>query len=260
MSHAQRRDVEHYSGHSRMLGELFSPGQGAQPGRPPVLLIHDAFGLGPFITDIALALAERGHAVFAADIWGERTRPASEAEIGPLIGSMVGNHAEWIARLGAAHAAAAAQPEIAGAPLVALGYCFGGSSALEYLRSGAALAGVIAIHPGLDLIGFDYAVAGDAPVLLCLGASDPMATPEQRERLAGALSQHGNDWEMDLYGHTVHAFTNPASAHSPHPEVVAHHPVNAARAWKAALGFLDELSSDPPADPSPHSAPSAASA
>ena len=180
MSHAQRRDVEHFSGHSRMLGELFAPGQGAQPGRPPVLLIHDAFGLGTFIAEIALALAERGHAVFAADIWGERTRPGSEAEIGPLIGSMVGNHAEWIARLGAAHAAAAAQPEIAGAPLVALGYCFGGSSALEYLRSGAALAGVIAIHPGLDLIGIDYAAAGDAPVLLCLGASDPMATPAQR--------------------------------------------------------------------------------
>ncbi|GAB3161789.1 hypothetical protein GCM10027059_12790 [Myceligenerans halotolerans] len=33
-------------------------------------------------------LAALGHPVFCADVWGERTQPQAEPEIGPLIGAM----------------------------------------------------------------------------------------------------------------------------------------------------------------------------
>lgn len=38
---------------------------------------------------IARQLADRGHPVFVADLWGERRVPTTESEAGPLIGHLV---------------------------------------------------------------------------------------------------------------------------------------------------------------------------
>ncbi|MBL0888341.1 dienelactone hydrolase family protein [Myceligenerans indicum] len=233
------RDVEYSHDGTLMIGALVAtPGTRRAPG---VLLVHDAFGLGDDMLARARRLAALGHPVFCADVWGERTQPRTEPEIGPLIGAMVTDRARWIARMTAAHKAAAAQPELHGEHLVALGYCFGGSSALEYLRSGARLVGAVGIHAGLDLLdpraGWDAAHPG-VSVLLCTGADDPMATPAQREALQAALTSAGIDWETDVYSGTVHAFTSPRAANSQRPDVTAHHPRSAARAWDATTRFL----------------------
>ena len=234
------RDVEYQLGDTRMRGLLIAPG-GAS-ALPTVLLIHDAFGLGDDMIGIGRQLAGRGYAVFAADVWGDRTAPNEQHEIGPLMGSMVGNRPEWLARIAAAHATAAAQPEVDADNLALLGYCFGGSSALEFVRTGGRVKGLIAIHPGLDIIEFDWSGAHDGvQVLVSVGAADPMATAEQRLQLERALNGADIDWELDLYSHTTHAFTSRKAQSSPMPEVFAFHPRNAERAWNATTRFLGEL-------------------
>lgn len=236
------RDVEYSHDGTRMIGALCAPR--AARNAPGVLLVHDAFGLTEHMLRIARDLAEAGHAVFAADVWGGRTRPTSEDEIGPLIGSMVSDRPRWAARLAAAHQAAADQPEVDGSALVGLGYCFGGSSVLEHLRTGGDLRGVVSIHGGLDLLPSDADWRGADPgarVLVCTGADDPMATAEQRTALQAGLSGAGIDWEVDLYSGTVHAFTSPQAKDSPRPDVVAYHPRSAERAWAATTRFLSEL-------------------
>jgi dienelactone hydrolase len=233
------RDVAYEHEGTRLLGFLAAPAEPGLRRGAPVLLFHDAFGLTPLVQGIAERLAERGHAVFAADVWGDRTQPTSQEAIGPLIGSIVGDRRRWLGRVAAAHAAAAAQEEFGDRAPVALGYCFGGSSALEHLRTGGELAGVIAIHAGLDLLEEDWSGrTADAAVLVCSGFEDPMATREQREALAGHLSEAGLDWELDLYSRTVHAFTSPAAAHSPNKAVVDYNPRSAQRSWEATLRFL----------------------
>ncbi|TDP93400.1 dienelactone hydrolase [Leucobacter luti] len=261
------RDIAYRHGGTEMLGLLVAP-TGAT-GLPSVLLVHDAFGLGTETQSIASRLAALGLTVFAADVWAGRQLPASPAEIGPLIGSMVADRAQWHGRVAAAHAAAITQPEVDPRAVVGLGHCFGGSSVLELLRTGAlldasassgagaasvTLRGVVAIHAGLDLLAEDWdtaAAAGAAKkadagwlaprVLICSGADDPMATPEQRRVVQAGLDRAGIDWELDLYSGTVHAFTSPNAAHSPEPEVFNYHPANAGRAWSATLRFLREI-------------------
>jgi dienelactone hydrolase len=231
------RDVEYRHGRTVMRGGLVSPA--ALVARPAVLLVHDAFGLSQDMFDIAERIARIGHPVFAADVWGDRRLPDDpEAAIGPV----VADRAEWMGRLAAAVHAAGEQPEIDPQQLVLLGYCFGGSSALELLRTGARVRGVIAVHPGLDLLGDDWSAASPgSDVLLALGAEDPMATPAQSERLRRALDDTGIDWELDLYSGTVHAFTSLRATSSPAPHVFAYHPRNAERAWTATTRFLSEL-------------------
>ncbi|WP_432537863.1 dienelactone hydrolase family protein [Kineococcus arenarius] len=244
MTRTVTRDVEYSHDGTRMLGYLCAPA-GAQRF-PGVLLIHDAFGLGEDAVAAAHRLADLGLAVFAADVWGDRATPATEPEIGPLIGGMVADRDRWTGRVAAAHEAAAAQPEVDGSALVVMGFCFGGSSALEHLRTGGDVRGVVSVHGGLDLLHDDdwSRATTTAPVLLCTGADDPMATASMRARLQGSLSAAGIDWEEDLYSGTKHAFTSPRARFSPRPEAIAYNPRSAARAWEATTRFLHELFPD----------------
>ncbi|MFF3488573.1 dienelactone hydrolase family protein [Streptomyces sp. NPDC002701] len=244
MTQAASRDVEYQHDGTRLLGLVVAPRGAAadNSSAAAVLLLHDAFGISDEMTTTAARLADAGHPVLLADIWGERATPASDTEIGPLIGAMVQDHSRWLGRVAAAHAALDAQPELAGRPLALLGYCFGGSSALEYLRTGAQVAGVAAVHPGLDLLDDDWSRPGSGSVLLMIGADDPMATPAMCRRLGDHLDAAGLDHQLHLYSGTTHAFTSPRAAHSPKPALFAHNARSAARAWAATTSFLAELS------------------
>jgi len=241
MTDLTRRDIAYRHGAADMRGLLVAPADAAD--LPAVVLIHDAFGLGDDMIAIAEELAARGLAVFAADVWGDRTTPTEQQQIGPLIGSMAGDRREWQTRIVAAHRTATQQPEIDGERIALLGYCFGGSSALEFLRTGGEVRGVIAIHPGLDLLEHDWsaAAASGTQVHVAVGSRDPMATREQLLRLEDDLTAVGADWEIDVYSDTTHAFTSLRSRNSPRPDLFDHHPRNAARAWQATTRALDEM-------------------
>ncbi|SFR68803.1 Dienelactone hydrolase [Agromyces sp. CF514] len=236
-----QRDVAYEANGTRMIGCLVAPTDAADEPSPGILLVHDAFGLGADTIDLAARYAELGYAVFAADVWGERAEPQSGADIGRLIGSMAGNRDEWMSRLAAAHEAAAAQPEFDADRTVVVGACFGGSSALEYVRTGGRVIAAVSIHGGLDHVAHDWSASTDtATVLLCTGADDPMAGPEHWQPIKAGLTGAGIDWEFDLYSGTQHAFTNPRTDALGMPGA-AFHPRNAARAWSRTVDFLGEV-------------------
>lgn len=234
------RDVE-YSHDGTLLRGLLLASDGAELS-PTIVVIHDAFGLGGFSLDQAHRYADLGYTVFAADVWGDRMQVHDERGIGPLIGAMVRDRETWLARITAAHDVARQQPEVDPDRIVTIGYCFGGSSALEYARTGGDVRGVVAVHPGLDLLepGANWTPAEDLSVLLCIGAGDPMATGAQRDDLLAAMDAASVDWQLDLYSGTTHAFTNPRLTDSPRPDVAAYHPRSAHAAWISTLRFLDQ--------------------
>jgi dienelactone hydrolase len=210
--------------------------------RPGVLLIHDAFGVSEPMKATARRIADLGYAVLLADLWGEGTTPSQEDEIGPLIGSMVSNRERWIGRIRAAHEALKAHPDVADTAVVAVGYCFGGSSALEYLRHGAEVAGVVSFHGGLDTVGTDWSQANPAAkVLVLTGAEDPMAPREVLDALEHGLSEAGIDWEVAVYGATKHAFTDPHADRAGRPDVIAYNARADHRSWKSFTQFLEEI-------------------
>ena len=231
-------DVEYDSDGERMVGCFCTPAGAADA--PGLTLVRDAFGLTSDVVREAQEWAARGYAVFAADVWGDRTLPQSQAEIGPLIGGMVADRGRWMRRIGAAHDLLRARDEVDADRTGLIGYCFGGSTALEYVRTGGAATTAISIHGGLDLLEFDWAaVRAGVHVLACTGADDPMATAEQRAALQGGMSSAGVDWQVDLYSDTKHAFTS-RHADPPNP-FTAYNPRSAARARASTLRFLDEV-------------------
>lgn len=229
------RDIEIIGGGVRMLARFIAK-RGAV-GLPGVLLLHDAFGLDEECIAHAEALAAEGYAVLAADIWGSRTAP-SGPEVGESIGRLVADRDAWLTRIRASHAALAAQSETDSGRIAVLGYCMGGSGALEHLRTGAELCAVVAVHAGLDLLADDWSAARASQVLILTGAVDPMATQDQRTKLQSRLDGSGSSWEINLFSGTPHAFTSKKPVPPGMENTVGYRAESAERSSESALRFL----------------------
>jgi len=240
MSDLTEASVEYSHDGTRLVGHLVARADGAK--RPGVLLIHDAFGVSDPMKATARRIATLGYTVLLADMWGDGRIPKGEEEIGPLIGAMANDRATWTGRVDAAHRQLLAQEQVTEGPVVAVGYCFGGSSALEYVRVGGTVAGAVSFHGGLDLVGTDWSAANkDASVLILTGAEDPMSPPQVVFELERAMTTAGVRWEVTSYGHTKHAFTNPQADKSGNPDVMAYDVRADRRSWESFRLFLEEL-------------------
>ena len=73
-----------------------------------------------------------------------------------------------------------AQPDADASRVAAIGYCFGGTMALELARGGADLKAVVGFHSGLRRARPEDAQNIKGRVLVCIGAEDPLIPPDQR--------------------------------------------------------------------------------
>src|ERR1700686_4142536 len=188
-------------------------GETAAAGRRPgVLVFHEGLGLGDFAMTRARMLAELGYVAFAADMFGERRQARNLQEVANLVGGVRSQPATLRARARAALATLAALPQVDGNRMAAIGFCFGGSVVLELARDGADLKAAVSFHGVLATR--TPAVSGKvkAGVLVCTGADDPLAPPEQGRAFEDEMrAAEVRDWQVISYGNTLHGFTNPAA-------------------------------------------------
>ncbi len=202
-------DIEYSCEDLRLVGHL-AVDDSRTGTRPAVLISHDAGGLSSHPKSTARRLAELGYVAFALDYYGGG-EPLPAEQIGGRFGELAGDpqRTRGLARAGLEVLLAS---EYADASRVAaIGYCFGGTMALELARSGADLQAVVGFHSGLSTTS--PADTGDitATVLVCIGADDPIIPPAQRLAFEEEMRAAGVDWRMQLYGGAVHSFTNPGA-------------------------------------------------
>lgn len=240
MSAVVGTDIEYALGAFVMNGYLSVPADGA-PGRPGVLIVHDAFGLDAHCIGVADRLAAMGYAAFALDLWGGRRQLDSGTVMGPL-GEVLGDRAMWMARVEAARGALVSQPGVDGARIAAIGYCLGGSTVLEFARTGGAIAGAVSFHGGLDMVGaaWDGASIG-ARLLVCTGAEDPLVPWATVTEFQDNVRRGDVDWELDVYARAKHSFTRPDAAARSSPDRSAYDAQADRRSWRAMAHFLAEI-------------------
>jgi len=188
-------------------GEAFE-GYFASPAdnAPFVLLIHDWDGLTDYEVKRADMLAEKGYAVFAADLFGAGVRPTEVKDKRQHTGELYKDRERMRSLMnGALDAARARGARVTNA--VAMGYCFGGAAVLEFARAGAAMKGFVTFHGGLSTPeGQDYGKT-KGKLLLLHGSADTAITMDHFAMLANAMEEKGVPHEMISYGGAPHAFT-----------------------------------------------------
>lgn len=200
--------LEYTSGKTKFIGYLASE-DGKTGRRPGIVVFPEAFGLGDHARQRAERLAQLGYVALAADINGEGAVHNDMAQLGPLIQSFYADRSEWRSRARAALDALRAQPGVDGARLAAIGYCFGGTTALELARTGAPLAAIATFHAGMVAELPEDAGRIRAKVLVCHGAEDPLVKQEALDGVMKELRRDKVDWQVIYYGNAVHSFTNP---------------------------------------------------
>lgn len=222
-----------------MRSQLFF--EPASDPRPGVLVFPEAFGLGEHAISRAERLAALGYVALACDLHGEgRIVDDLQQAIG-LLEPLFADPARTRARAAGGFQALAARSEVDSARLASIGFCFGGTMSLELARSGADLKAVVGFHSGLATSAPKTdAKAIKARILVCIGADDPMITPEQRAGFEAEMRDAGVDWQMHLYGKTVHSFTNPQAAKRNMPDAIRYSAEADARSWASLRELFSE--------------------
>jgi dienelactone hydrolase len=124
--------------------------------------------------------------------------------------------------------------------IAAIGYCFGGTVALELARSGADLAGVVSFHGGLDTSRPEDAKNIKGKILVCTGGEDAFVPPQQIAAFEDEMRKGNVDWQVNIYSGAHHAFTNP-DADKHHIPNIGYNAQADHRSWTAMRGFFDEI-------------------
>lgn len=205
-------------------------------GEVPGVLVTPAFGgLGPQERAAADRLAAMGYAALGVDYYGHGQRTADRAQASALMAGLNGDRPLLAARMRAALDALAGVARVDAGRLAAIGFCFGGKAVLDLARSGADFRAGVSLH-GV----YDAPPAGSetmrASMLVLHGWDDPLCPPEAMVGLAQELTEHCADWQILSFGHTGHAFTNPAADR---PGMAFSDSANA-RSWAAMERFFAE--------------------
>jgi len=209
--------------------------------RAGVLVFPEAFGLGEHASSRAERLAAMGYAALACDLHGDGRVIDDLQEAMGLLQPLFTDPSRTRARAAGGLEALAARSEVDAGRIASIGFCFGGTMSLELARSGADLKAVVGFHSGLGTAAPKTdARAIKAKILVCIGADDPMIPPDQRAAFEAEMRDAGVDWQMNLYGNTVHSFTNQEAAKRNMPNAIRYSPEADARSWASLQELFSE--------------------
>lgn len=226
-------------GATKLAGYLAKP-SAAKGKVPGVVVIHQWMGLTDHERKVSDDLAKLGYVALAADIYGEGVRPANTTEAGKLAGQYKGDRALYRRRIAAALDALKAQKGVDGSRVAVIGFCFGGTGALEAARAGLPVKGVVSFHGGLDVPADFKPGPITAKVLVCHGADDPFVPAKDVAAFQDEMRASKADYVFVAYAGAVHAFTQ-KEAGSDNSKGAAYNEAAARRSWQHMKDFFTEI-------------------
>jgi dienelactone hydrolase len=181
----------------------------AQGRRPGVLMIHDRSGFSAGTLADAEMIASLGYVVFAEDIFGKGIVPKSVPEMMQTIAIYDKDRPLMRARALAGLDVLKAQPMVDPAKLASVGYCFGGTTGIELIETGAPLLGFVSVHGAFQNFAPEAAKYIKGRVLILHGAEDPVAPMDELNTVISQFRAAKVDFEVNLYSGAAHAFTKP---------------------------------------------------
>ncbi|CAM3659231.1 putative dienelactone hydrolase [Flavobacterium saliperosum S13] len=235
---SQFKTVPYTDGNQKLEGLAANPKK-ANPKKAGVLILPAWMGIDAHSKESAQELSKLGYYVFVADIYGVGNRPVNTQEAGQKAGYFKNNYKEYQKRIQLALdqlIKSGANPN----EIAVIGYCFGGSGALEAARGNFNVKGVVSFHGGL---GRDAArsIEPIKPKVLVLHGADDFYVPETEiKAFQEEMRTSKADWQMVYYADAVHAFTH-KDAGNDKSKGVAYNEKADKRSWRAMKDFFNEL-------------------
>jgi dienelactone hydrolase len=235
---AQLTTVTYKDGGQKLNGELAKPAH-PTPSKSGILILPAWKGIDEHSRNTAQKLAEMGHYVFIADIYGEGNYPKDDKQAGEKSGAFKKNYKDYVRRISLALEQLirnGANPE----SVAIIGFCFGGTGALEAARANLPVAGVVSFHGNLNRDPQRPIEKFKPKVLVCHGADDFFVPDSDIVSFQNEMKKSQADWQMIFYAKAVHSFTDPNAGNDP-SKGVAYNALAAERSWEHMRLFFREI-------------------
>lgn len=174
--------------------------------RPGVLIAHEWKGHGEYVQRRAREIASLGYVALALDMYGKGVYAKDHEEAGKLMAPFLADRALLRRRAKAALDVLTKHERVDATKIVAMGYCFGGATALELARAGLPLRGVASFHGNLSSPTPADATNIKARVIVFHGADDGFINTQITGFQKEMRDAHV-DWQFVSFGGAVHGFT-----------------------------------------------------
>src|SRR5579863_2956553 len=178
--------IDYKQGSTALSGYLVYD-DAVQGRRPAVLMIHDRSGFSEGTLADAQMISKLGYVVFAEDIFGKGVVPKTVPEMMETIAIYDKDRPLMRARALAGFDVLKSQPMVDPAKLASVGYCFGGTTGIELIETGAPLLGFVSVHGAFQNFAPEAAKNIKGRVLILHGAEDPVAPMDELNSLVSQL-------------------------------------------------------------------------
>lgn len=233
-----------YEAEGHQLNGFLCHNKGVADRRPGVVVAHAWRGLDSFARHKAERLASMGYVVLAADVYGIKDPVTTDEKAAELMMPLFLDRRLLQQRIIAAYQTLAQHPLVDSTRIGAIGFCFGGLTVIELLRSGIGVQGVVSFHgvlgskmSAMEAKTVPMSSKAKGSILVIHGHDDPLVSAEDIAHFEAEMTQANIDWQFLAYGHTSHAFTNPEA-----PGGGLQYSERAdRRSWIAMTNFFDDI-------------------
>jgi len=238
LANAQLKPVSYQDGNQKLNRFAIKPQTSTQK-KAGILVLPAWKGIDTHAKETAESLAKLGYHAFVADIYGEGNYPKTTAEAGKLAGSYKKDYKAYQHRIELAMQQLI-KSDADASRIAVIGFCFGGTGALEVARANFPVKGVVSFHGGLGRDASRPIEQIKPKVLISHGADDPNEPQAEVLAFQQEMRDSKADWQMIFYGNAVHSFTDPAAGND-NSKGAAYNDLAAKRSWQQMQLFLDEI-------------------
>lgn len=176
---------------------------------PGILVVHEWWGHNAYARKRARMFAEQGYTALALDMYGDGKQAHHPDDARKFASEVSKNEKLAKARFDAALDLLKSEKTVDANNIAAVGYCFGGSIALNMARLGEPLKAVLSFHGGLATDHPAAAGKVKARIASFSGEDDPFIPAEQVAAFRQEMDKAGVTYKVETYPGAKHAFTNP---------------------------------------------------
>ncbi|MGE3609501.1 MAG: dienelactone hydrolase family protein [Bacteriovoracaceae bacterium] len=207
---------------------------------PLVVIVHEWWGRNAFMQEMSDKIIKEGYATLVVDLYGDNKTVETPTDAQAMATPFYQNPQMGIERLNQYINLAKQDPHIDQAKIFVIGFCFGGTQALNLARSGADIKGVVSFHGGLASSLPRHPIK--AKILALNGLADPFVPTKERKAFEQEMKSVKANYKVVNYKNATHAFTNPHSTAvgKKYNIPIAYNKTAAEKSFKELLKFLNQ--------------------